>query len=105
MLTIEYGKNGISCSDFDAKKEADEIIFQKNHGMVYVLVSSEMIINQFRIYILEEKLDIDEFEFKYGDDTFKMTHSGLFTKHPDGFLDANLKQCERILDLRLEKCR
>ena len=111
MLTIIYSEEGISCSDFEAEEYVDCLIENYRFSQSYnekfdgvINISSELIINYFRIAILEGQIDIGDIKFKYKEVEFNMNKNGLFEQYPEGFCEKYLKSCSKLLDLRIENC-
>lgn len=106
MITIEYGPNGKTISDF-------EIEYWKNFVVKYIeskqnfeiLVSNEIMIHSIRALIAGEKISCKDVAFKYKDKIFFANEYGAIENWPRGFAELSIDVCEEILSYTTNKRR
>lgn len=107
MITINYCKNGIPMSDFEARQYVSNIIkeFHEFKTTFNIETSSENVVNSFRLAIVEDKISINEIIFKYENNVLQLTEYGTFETFPKGFIDINTSIARYIVKAQSIKRR
>lgn len=99
MITIEYSKNGKPTSDFNTESLVLDVIkeYLVSGKDKYINVSNELIIEFFRISILEGKIDNELIRFLYNGEYIHPNEDGKIDHWPKGFCNHSLSALERLL--------
>ena len=100
MIKIIYDpKNGQTVPD----KRVDSFVKQWISSNAYVdkdielRIGSEIIIDRFRLAILNEEIDINQIEVWFEDKHLVHNEYGVFKTYPEGFCDTSVNFVERLL--------
>jgi len=79
----------------EVKKLIDE--FYYNNHNIHITYGSTLPISQFRVFINEGVIKVDDIEFEYLDSIVEHDSNGRFGLWPSGFCDYDMKLLDRLL--------
>ena len=109
MLTVEYSRSGYHISDFDVLEWANEKIQDylewKEAGKEnnLLIVSSGIIIDTFRMMVVEGKISHEDIQFKFNKEMVPINEFGNPEKWPQGFGDVSQNITYRTLKAQSAK--
>ena len=103
MLTVEYCKEGLAVSDFDAVQFVREM-FQEQDGPTEFQVSTSAVIQQIRLEVARKDIAPEVIQFKYNGQILTINEFGyVMPSYPDGFADADMRISEDIMRVNHER--
>ena len=104
MLKIIYTEKGNSYSDFNLLENAQLILdtYQKSDNKnLIIMTSTENIILALRVLVSRGKLKYNELCIVFNEHTITLNEYCELTKHPQGFMDWELKFLREIIGRRI----
>ena len=80
MLTVIYSKEGLPISDFEAEAFVESA--SKKEGDTTLNISSEIVLNYFRVYILEGKIPHNKIKFVIDGEDVQVDKNGTLQRYP-----------------------
>jgi len=81
----------------EVKKLIDE--FYYNNHNIHITYGSTFPIMQFRVFIREGVIKVDDIEFEYQDSIVEHNSDGKIIFWPKGFCDYDMELLDRLLDI------
>lgn len=97
MLIVNYSEDGVPYSDFEATFKVNEWIeinqdikVKDKNINIPVYVSTENIINAFKLAIIRDQINLDDIKFQYKGIDLDINEYGVFTDTPRNYIDINM---------------
>lgn len=101
MIRIIYDPiDGCAVPDGQAETWVGDRIdyYHRRNGIDYdVLIGTEVMINEFRLAVIDKKIKPEEMKFIFKDWTLSINEGGRIAPWPSGFCDTLCKQLSRIM--------
>lgn len=103
MLIINYSKEGMAYPDAETIYKVEEYINSNHNNTIKINVSTENIINAFRLAIVENRINVSEIKFQFEGQDLEVNEYGVFKIMPKGFVDYNDTIIRNIVRRQSEK--